>query len=478
MLGGSGLLWQDGETCRVQAGDTIAHAANMQTHTLRAGDDGLDVLAFGTRVPIELCHLPRAGYAWAGPTVVESPGLRNLFRLDDAAGEFAFPEPGERFANVAALDDVEPDPGPTRARAPRPRQRRRLAPHRAEAGRLRAEPAGVRAPLPLGRRGAVRGACRARAPARWATSSTRCAREVCWPARRAPASPTPCGRDRRRSGARLRHPRAERHLLLPALRQGLPFGGGRARADRARRLLGWRRVGTETPRSVERARQLAGGTAAPAGGPGRGRRTRPPSAGAGGRARRRRRRGSPPAAAAGRARRRRRRSPPAPGRPRRRRPARAAPAPPARRRDRGSSSSARRSDASSPSSTSRSASLGSSPRRNELHRLPRHGAGELVDHAAVPERLHRRDALHPVARRESRVGVDVHLDQLDLAAERVDRRLQHRRQLAAGAAPVGPEVDHHRQLLRAVDDVAASNGGVGRVDRRSSRSVPSPCSRR
>jgi len=46
VLGGSGLLWQDGETCRVQAGDTIAHVANMQTHTLRAGDDGLDVLAF------------------------------------------------------------------------------------------------------------------------------------------------------------------------------------------------------------------------------------------------------------------------------------------------------------------------------------------------------------------------------------------------------------------------------------------------
>jgi uncharacterized cupin superfamily protein len=106
VLAGSGLLWQDGETCRVGPGDTIAHVPGGQTHTLRAGDDGLDVLAFGTRVPIELCYQPRAGDAWAGPTVVETHGLRNLFRLDDDAGEFVFPEPGGRFANVAALDDV------------------------------------------------------------------------------------------------------------------------------------------------------------------------------------------------------------------------------------------------------------------------------------------------------------------------------------------------------------------------------------
>jgi uncharacterized cupin superfamily protein len=118
VLGGSGLLWQDGATCRVAAGDTIVHLAGRGTHTLRAGDEGLDVLAFGMRVPVELCYLPRAGHSWAGPTVVESPGLLNLFRLDDEAGEFAFPEPGERFANVVHLDDVEPmaggPPGRTR----------------------------------------------------------------------------------------------------------------------------------------------------------------------------------------------------------------------------------------------------------------------------------------------------------------------------------------------------------------------------
>jgi uncharacterized cupin superfamily protein len=112
VIGGSGLLWQDGETCVVEAGDTIAHPAGAGAHTLRAGADGLDVLAFGMRVPVELCYLPRAGHSWAGPTVVASPGLRNLFRLDDEAGEFLFPDPGDRLPNVVHADSVQPMDGP------------------------------------------------------------------------------------------------------------------------------------------------------------------------------------------------------------------------------------------------------------------------------------------------------------------------------------------------------------------------------
>ena len=108
VLSGGGLLWQDGSTCVVRTGDTIAHIASGETHTLRAGEGGLDVLAFGTRVPIELCYLPRAQHAWAGPTVLPAPGYFDLFPLDDAAGDFTFPEPGERPANIVALADVPP----------------------------------------------------------------------------------------------------------------------------------------------------------------------------------------------------------------------------------------------------------------------------------------------------------------------------------------------------------------------------------
>src|SRR5437868_10360179 len=116
VLSGTGLLWQDGEVCEVGPGDTIAHPANAQTHTLRAGDQVLDVLAFGTRVPLELCYLPRAGHAWAGPTVVAAPGLRNLFRDDDSAGPLEIPEAGERPANVVAWPSVEPERRGGRAR--------------------------------------------------------------------------------------------------------------------------------------------------------------------------------------------------------------------------------------------------------------------------------------------------------------------------------------------------------------------------
>lgn len=109
VLGGSGLLWQDGKTCEVGAGDCIVHLADGAAHTLSAGPDGLDVLAFGMRVPVEVCYLPRTGRAYAGTTVVEALGPLRLHAADAAAGELEIPEPGERFANVVSTSDVETD---------------------------------------------------------------------------------------------------------------------------------------------------------------------------------------------------------------------------------------------------------------------------------------------------------------------------------------------------------------------------------
>jgi uncharacterized cupin superfamily protein len=64
VLGGAGLSWQNGVTYEVAAGDCLLHLADTEAHTLIAGEEGLDVLAFGTRVPTEIGLLPRAGVAW------------------------------------------------------------------------------------------------------------------------------------------------------------------------------------------------------------------------------------------------------------------------------------------------------------------------------------------------------------------------------------------------------------------------------
>lgn len=107
VLGGDGLLWQDGATCSVGPGDCIVHVAEGLPHTLIAGEAGLDVLAFGTRVPSPACRLPRAGVAWLGPMWVAIGAEPHPWGRELSAGELDCPAPGERPPNVVALDTVE-----------------------------------------------------------------------------------------------------------------------------------------------------------------------------------------------------------------------------------------------------------------------------------------------------------------------------------------------------------------------------------
>jgi uncharacterized cupin superfamily protein len=105
VLRGSGISWQDGSAYRVGAGDCLVHLPEEQTHTLRAGPDGLDVLAFGHRSPHGNTVLPRARVAWMSPAFVEVVpiGDEHPFKREAAVGE---PEVGEllerppRIANV------------------------------------------------------------------------------------------------------------------------------------------------------------------------------------------------------------------------------------------------------------------------------------------------------------------------------------------------------------------------------------------
>jgi uncharacterized cupin superfamily protein len=107
VLGGEGLLWQDGQTCAVAAGDCIAHRPKRGAHTLRGGIGGLDVLVFAQRRDPALTALPRAGVAWSFPRWVELGEGNSPFAREAAAGAPECPPPdGERPPNVVALGDV------------------------------------------------------------------------------------------------------------------------------------------------------------------------------------------------------------------------------------------------------------------------------------------------------------------------------------------------------------------------------------
>jgi len=111
VLSGDGLSWQDGEACRVAAGDAIVHRSGRAPHTFLAGVDGLELLAFGSGSETSLTWLPRAGVMWAGPRWVplDAP---HPFEAEAAAGPLPRPEPGPRPANVVACAEVASGPGP------------------------------------------------------------------------------------------------------------------------------------------------------------------------------------------------------------------------------------------------------------------------------------------------------------------------------------------------------------------------------
>jgi uncharacterized cupin superfamily protein len=115
VLAGSGLSWQAGRTMTgelaepathaIGPGDCLVHLPAGPAHTLVAGPDGLDVLAFGTRVRVEVGVLPRAGVAWLFPTWVEAGAGGHPWLREAAAGDLPLPEPSQRPQTIVALED-------------------------------------------------------------------------------------------------------------------------------------------------------------------------------------------------------------------------------------------------------------------------------------------------------------------------------------------------------------------------------------
>ena len=92
VLGGSGISWQDGRTWRVGAGDLLVHLPQGAAHALVAGEEGLDVLAFGTGSDTGMTWLPRARTWWMGPHWLPDDGP-DPFAAEAAAGPLELPAP-------------------------------------------------------------------------------------------------------------------------------------------------------------------------------------------------------------------------------------------------------------------------------------------------------------------------------------------------------------------------------------------------
>ena len=105
VLAGSGHTWLDEKAYEIRAGDCIVYKSSHEAHTIRAGPDGLDVLAFGAREYLTSSELPRGGSMWSITGYVEVHDGHPW----DREPELVWPDAeADRPANIVNLDAVEP----------------------------------------------------------------------------------------------------------------------------------------------------------------------------------------------------------------------------------------------------------------------------------------------------------------------------------------------------------------------------------
>ena len=114
VLAGSGVSVQwEGEGdpvgYEVRAGDCLVHLALDSAHTLQAGPDGLDVLAFGQRTFANgITWLPRAGVAWLGETWAPVGAEEDHpWTREAAAGPPEVAELSPRPSSIVNAEDVD-----------------------------------------------------------------------------------------------------------------------------------------------------------------------------------------------------------------------------------------------------------------------------------------------------------------------------------------------------------------------------------
>ena len=106
VLAGSGLAWQDGSVHEVRPRDCVIHRPDEHEHTFVAGDDGLDLLVFGTRHPTELGWLPRSRAIRLGWPWVEGRD-DDPWDVEAQVEPLEVGEPAPRPDNIVNVDEVE-----------------------------------------------------------------------------------------------------------------------------------------------------------------------------------------------------------------------------------------------------------------------------------------------------------------------------------------------------------------------------------
>jgi uncharacterized cupin superfamily protein len=105
VLAGSGLAWQDGDVHEVGPRDCIIQRADRHEHTFVAGEDGLELLVYGTRHPTELGWLPRSRAIRLGWPWVEGRD-DDPWDVEAALPPLAYGDPKPRPANIKNVGDV------------------------------------------------------------------------------------------------------------------------------------------------------------------------------------------------------------------------------------------------------------------------------------------------------------------------------------------------------------------------------------
>jgi uncharacterized cupin superfamily protein len=120
VLHGSGVSWQESGVHAIGEGDAVLHPHGGPAHTVVAGDDGIDVLAFGDNLRHEAVRFPRINASWIGGMILEFLPTHQFQLEADRAGPVEVPaelDPRPKtIVHVPDMPAIDVDRPPTRGR--------------------------------------------------------------------------------------------------------------------------------------------------------------------------------------------------------------------------------------------------------------------------------------------------------------------------------------------------------------------------